>query len=87
MRNIKNADALVNGAYKAFIARVQLVVVPDITVEGAFDELVQGIYILSLIHLIFFSFSFFIIYIYIFLGGGGGGAGLTYQGMQIAGSL
>lgn len=42
MRNIKNADALVNGAYKAFNERVQMAVVPDITVEGAFDEVVQG---------------------------------------------
>lgn len=50
MRKIENADALVNGAYQAFNARVQLVVVPDITVEGAFDELVQGT---KLIHLLF----------------------------------
>lgn len=52
MRKIENADALVNGAYKAFNARVQLVVVPDITVEGAFDELVQGI---KLIYLLFWG--------------------------------
>lgn len=42
LRNNNHADALANGAYKAFNTRVQLAIVPDITVEGAFDEAVQG---------------------------------------------
>lgn len=42
LRNNDHAVALLNGAYKAFNARVQLAIVPDITAEPAFDEAVQG---------------------------------------------
>lgn len=55
LRNKHHADALTNGAYKAFDTRVQLVIVPDITVEGAFDKAVQGSWAIVLWDFIFKS--------------------------------
>lgn len=52
MRNIENADALVNGAYQAFNARVQLIVVPDITAEGVLMKLFK----VADLSLVFFFF-------------------------------
>ncbi len=42
LRNYNYADALVNGAYRDFRGRVQLVIVSDMTADGAFDEAVKG---------------------------------------------
>ena len=41
-RSTHSADALLKGAYKDYIDRVQMVSVPDMTVPGAFDEAVKG---------------------------------------------
>lgn len=37
-----SADALVNGAYKDFNDRVEILAVPDMIAPGAFDEAVKG---------------------------------------------
>ena len=42
-RSAHSADALLKGAYKDYIDRVQMVSVPDMTAPGAFDEAVKGI--------------------------------------------
>lgn len=44
LRNYNHAQALVNGAYKDFRDRVQLVIVSDIIADGAFDKAVEGIH-------------------------------------------
>ena len=41
-RSQQSADALLNGAYKEYTERVQMVAVPDMTKPGAFDEAVEG---------------------------------------------
>lgn len=42
LRNNNHADALVNGAYKSWRDRVQIVNVSNMIVDGAFDEAVKG---------------------------------------------
>ena len=42
-RSAHSADALLKGAYKNYVDRVQMVSVPDMTIPGAFDEAVKGI--------------------------------------------
>ncbi|MCJ1308528.1 hypothetical protein MMC25_002181 [Agyrium rufum] len=42
-RQAHSADALVNGPYKQYADRVQMLSVPDMTVDGAFDEAVKGV--------------------------------------------
>ncbi|KAL8968889.1 MAG: hypothetical protein Q9197_004631 [Variospora fuerteventurae] len=41
-RSVESADALLKGAYSPHAHRVEIVQVPDITSEGAFDEAVKG---------------------------------------------
>ena len=41
-RSKPSTEALLNGAYKEFADRVEMVSVPDMTVPGAFDEAVKG---------------------------------------------
>ena len=43
-RSAHSAEPLLKGAYKDYADRVELVSVPDMTVGGAFDEAVKGIY-------------------------------------------
>ncbi|MCJ1285803.1 hypothetical protein MMC26_005144 [Xylographa opegraphella] len=38
-----SADALLKGAYRDYVDRVQMVSVPDMTIAGAFDETVKGV--------------------------------------------
>lgn len=42
LRNYNHADALVNGAYKSWRERVQIVIVSNMIADGAFDEAVKG---------------------------------------------
>lgn len=42
LRNYNHADALVNGAYNSWRDRVQIVIVSNMIVDGAFDEAVKG---------------------------------------------
>ncbi|MCJ1394595.1 hypothetical protein MMC18_007475, partial [Xylographa bjoerkii] len=42
-RSAHSADALLKGAYKDYVDRVQMVSVPDMTIPGAFDEAVKGV--------------------------------------------
>lgn len=42
VRSLRSANALLEGAYAPFKDRVQIYEVPDITVDGAFDNVVQG---------------------------------------------
>lgn len=41
-RSSHGADALLDGAYKVYKDRVQLVTILDMTIPGAFDEAVKG---------------------------------------------
>ncbi|KAI4115209.1 MAG: hypothetical protein LQ345_004149 [Seirophora villosa] len=41
IRTVESAEALLKGAYSPFAHRVEIVQVPDITPEGAFDEAVK----------------------------------------------
>ncbi|KAL9018466.1 MAG: hypothetical protein Q9185_004243 [Variospora sp. 1 TL-2023] len=41
-RSVESADALLKGAYSPHAHRVEILQVPDITSEGAFDEAVKG---------------------------------------------
>lgn len=43
-RSKPSTEALLNGAYNEFAGRVEMVAVPDMTVPGAFDEAVKGVY-------------------------------------------
>ena len=42
LRSPYSADALLKGAYEQYADRVQIVVVPDMTIPKAFDEAVKG---------------------------------------------
>ncbi|KAL9599231.1 MAG: hypothetical protein Q9179_003634, partial [Wetmoreana sp. 5 TL-2023] len=42
-RSKQSADALLKGAYAPYVDRVEILQVPDITIEGAFDEAVKGV--------------------------------------------
>ncbi|KAL8649259.1 MAG: hypothetical protein Q9210_004506 [Variospora velana] len=41
-RSVESADALLKGAYSPYARRVEILQVPDITSEGAFDQAVKG---------------------------------------------
>lgn len=43
-RSKPSTEALLNGTYKEFAGRVEMVSVPDMTIPGAFDEAVKGAY-------------------------------------------
>ncbi|MCJ1405848.1 hypothetical protein MMC11_009078 [Xylographa trunciseda] len=42
-RSAHSADALLKGAYKDYVDRIQMMSVPDMTIPGAFDEAVKGV--------------------------------------------
>lgn len=42
-RSVESANALLKGAYSSHAHRVEILQVPDITSEGAFDEAVKGL--------------------------------------------
>ena len=46
-RSQHSADALINGAYKEYKGKVEMVAVPDMTIPGAFDAAVKGEHITS----------------------------------------
>jgi len=41
-RTTKSMEALLEGAYKEYADRCEMIVVPDMTVPGAFDKAVKG---------------------------------------------
>lgn len=45
VRSISKAQRLLDKAYKDYSSRLEVVVVPDISDEGAFDEAVRGEYL------------------------------------------
>jgi nucleoside-diphosphate-sugar epimerase len=42
VRSLRSANALLEGAYAPFKEQVTIYEVPDITVDGAFDDVVRG---------------------------------------------
>ncbi|MCJ1307458.1 hypothetical protein MMC25_001104 [Agyrium rufum] len=49
VRSYDRAKALMEGGYKNFASRIEIVEVPDITVAGAFDKAVKGVH--AIIHM------------------------------------
>ncbi|KAI9721280.1 MAG: hypothetical protein M1812_002442 [Candelaria pacifica] len=43
-RSFERTAALMDGAYKKYVSRIEIVEVPDITAPGAFDKTVRGVY-------------------------------------------
>lgn len=44
VRSMSKAQRLLDGAYRCYSSQLEVVVVPDISDKGAFDEAVQGEY-------------------------------------------
>jgi nucleoside-diphosphate-sugar epimerase len=42
VRSLSKAQRLLEGAYRDYLSRLEVIVIPDITSEGAFDEAVRG---------------------------------------------